>query len=404
MEIQRIHEILSDTAYVRTGGSEEELRCAEYLQSICRALGPEARLEAFEVPMYRVCKARLAVDGVEYSCKGYFNSGSGEVRAELCYPPNIDEISLQKCRGKIVLVDGALGARTYRKLIKNGALGFISYNGDVHYCDRDIDQKELRELAAEEPRIPGVLIHAADAVELVTQERRMAEITLVQETFSGLSHNVILDLPGEAEEWVILSAHYDSTALSCGAYDNMSGCIGLLQLAEYFARTPHRYGLRFLWCGSEERGLLGSKAYCAQHHEELEKLLLNINLDMLGCSMGKFVGFATANEKSKHYLECAAAEEGFSMETRYGIRSSDSNSFADQGVPAISFARYAPGNTATIHNRYDTAAVVKPAQLLEDLRFITAFTRRLVTAAQFPLEREISDKIREDLDGYFHRK
>ena len=34
-----------------------------------------------------------------------------------------------------------------------------------------------------------------------------------------------------------------------------------------------------LWCGSEERGLLGSKAYVAAHEEDLKKTVLNINLD-----------------------------------------------------------------------------------------------------------------------------
>ena len=43
-------------------------------------------------------------------------------------------------------------------------------------------------------------------------------------------------------------------------YDNMSGSVGILGIAEHFAKNPHRYGLRFIWCGSEERGLLGSKA------------------------------------------------------------------------------------------------------------------------------------------------
>ena len=30
-----IMKIFQDTAYIRTGGSEEELRCAQYLQSLC---------------------------------------------------------------------------------------------------------------------------------------------------------------------------------------------------------------------------------------------------------------------------------------------------------------------------------------------------------------------------------
>ena len=35
----------------------------------------------------------------------------------------------------------------------------------------------------------------------------------------------------------------------------------------------------------EERGLLGSKAYVRDHEEELDKIVLNINLDMIGTYM-----------------------------------------------------------------------------------------------------------------------
>lgn len=49
-----------------------------------------------------------------------------------------------------------------------------------------------------------------------------------QREYDGESHNVIAELPGKKEEWIVLTAHYDTTSLSHGAYDNMSGCAGLL--------------------------------------------------------------------------------------------------------------------------------------------------------------------------------
>ena len=36
MDIQKIDAILQETAYVRTGGSPDELRCALYLQQQCK--------------------------------------------------------------------------------------------------------------------------------------------------------------------------------------------------------------------------------------------------------------------------------------------------------------------------------------------------------------------------------
>ena len=111
----------------------------------------------------------------------------------------------------------------------------------------------------------------------------------------------------------MLTAHYDSTSLSHGAYDNMSGCAGLLGIMEAMKDKELNYGLRFVFCGSEERGLLGSKAYVRDHEKELEKVALNINLDMIGTYMGKFISCVSAEEKLAGYISYMAAEVGFRL-------------------------------------------------------------------------------------------
>ena len=49
MDIKYINQIFDETAYVRMGGSQEELKCAEYLKEQCAKLGLDAYLESFEV-------------------------------------------------------------------------------------------------------------------------------------------------------------------------------------------------------------------------------------------------------------------------------------------------------------------------------------------------------------------
>ena len=404
MNTNDVLQVLEDTAYTRTGGSPEELRCAEYLQSRCAALGIAAKLESFPVDMATMEEAEFLADGVSIPCKGYLCAGSGSVEAPFYYLRNTDEWSLSQCRGKIVMIDGYLGYWVYHDLLENGAVGFVTYDGNANYNDCDIDQRELRSYVSKGQLLPGVNINAKDAINLVKNGVNTARITLKQTQYEGKSQNVVADLPGENDEYIVLTAHYDSTSLSQGAYDNMSGSLGLLGIAEYFAKRNHRYGLRFVWCGSEERGLLGAKAYVAAHEAEREKLVLNINLDMIGCIMGKFVGHVCAEEKLLHYLTYFALERGFGIQVRHDVHSSDSTPFADAGIPALSFARYAPGNTATIHNRYDTAAVMSPEQLLADIEFLIAITDRMANAARLPVSREIPDSIKEKLDVYLARK
>ncbi len=404
MNPKQIMKLFEDTAYVRMGGSAEELHCAEYLKQCCETMGLEATLEAFDVDMATIEEAVLTIDGENIPCKGYLGAGSGEVEAPLYYLRNTDAYSLSLCKDKIVLIDGYLGYWMYQDILENGAVGFITYDGHVNYTDWDIDQRELRSYVSKGNKLPGVNINAKHAIALVEQGAQTAKITLKQQEYIGKSHNVILNMPGEIEAYLVLTAHYDSTSLSHGAYDNMSGSVGLLGIAEYFKDHPHRYGLRFIWCGSEERGLLGSKAYTAAHEEELKNVALNINLDMIGCIMGKFIGCCTAEEALVNYLNYFGAELGFGISVKQDVYSSDSTPFADKGVPALSFARIAPPNTATIHNSYDTAALISGEQMEKDIAFLIAFTQRMANACRCPVGRTIPDNMKEKLDIYLSRK
>ena len=404
MNAEQIMKIFADTAYIRMGGRPAEKQAAEYLQKKVAEFGLEAVQEPFDVPMGDIEEASFAVDGVQVPCKGYMCAGNAELEAPFYYLRSTDPWSLSQCRGKIVMIDGYLGYWVYHDILDNGALGFVTYDGNANYSDRDIDARELRSYVSQGNVIPGVNINAKDAIALIQKGVQTAKITLKQKEYTGSSQNVVLDIPGEVEEYIVFTAHYDSTPLSQGAYDNMSGSVGLLGVAEYFANHPHRYGLRFVWCGCEERGLLGSKAYCAAHEQELEKIVLNINLDMIGCIMGKFIACATAEEKLVSYIEYFAAERGFGMEASQGVYSSDSTPFADRGIPAVSFARIAPNNTATIHNSYDTMAVMKGEQMAEDIDFLIAFTERMANAKRCPVKREMPDNMKQKLDEYLCRK
>ena len=135
MKANDIMKIFADTAYVRMGGSAEELRTAQYLQQCCKEFGVDATIEAFDVDMATIEKAVLTVDGKEIPCKGYLCAGSGEVKAPFYYLRSTDAYSLSQCKGKIVMIDGYLGYWMYQDLLENGAVGFVTYDGDANYAD-----------------------------------------------------------------------------------------------------------------------------------------------------------------------------------------------------------------------------------------------------------------------------
>ena len=406
MDQETVKRILRDTDYVHASGTPEELRAAEYLKACCEELGVPARIEGFRVAMGDIEEARVIADGREIPCKGFACCGSGSVTAELAYLPSLDKVSLAKAKDKIVLLDTqGVGVFGYKDLMEAGAKGILFRYGNMFYPNEDIDERDLREhVVGEGRKVLCAMVNTKTAMELVKSRARTVTITVKQREYDGESHNVIAEIPGKNGKFIALTAHYDSTRLSHGSYDNMSGCVGLLGIMEKLRGKELNHGLRFVFCGSEERGLLGSKAYCRDHEGELDDIALNINLDMIGTYLGKFISCVTAEEKLAGYISYLAAELGFPVSVRMGVYSSDSTSFADKGVPALSFARLAGGDAAPIHCRYDTPEVLSPEQMLSDIDFIAEFTHRMACSVLCPVSRELPEKVKTELEEYMGRK
>ena len=406
MNTKALKQIFTDTDFVHRSGTPEELRVAEYLKARCEALGAAARIEAFPVPMAEIEETHVFADGKEIPAKGFFCCGSGEVEGELYYMPSQDRVSVAGAKDKIVLMDtSGIGFFGYQDLMKAGAKGILFQYGDLHNGNRDIDERDLRAaVVGEEKKVLCAMLHVSAAVALVKNKTKRVRIQIKQREYDGESHNVIAEIPGKTDEWIALSAHYDTTALSHGSYDNMTGCAGLLGVMDALKNKPLNYGLRLVFCGSEERGLLGSKAYVRDHEAELEKIALNVNLDMIGTIMGKFIARVSAEEALAHYITYMGAELGFPVSAKTGVYSSDSTPFADKGVPALSFARLANDSVAPIHCRFDRPDVLSMEQLQKDITFIAEFTRRMAMSAVCPVGRDIPDSVKKELDEYLFRK
>ncbi len=406
MTKEQLKQLFIDTDYPHASGTPEELKAAEYLKARCEALGVPAHLEGFRVAMADMEACSVTADGEDIPCKAFYGCGSGEVEGELCYVPALDPVSMAGAKDKILLLDTqGIGFYGYHDLMKAGARGILFQYGNMYYPHTDIDQRDLREaVVGAERKVLCAMIHSASAVELVRRKARNVRIAVRQREYDGESHNVVAVIPGKRDEFITLTAHYDSTSLSHGAYDNMTGCAGLLGVMDALKDTELNYGLRFVFCGSEERGLLGSKAYVRDHEDELKNIVLNINLDMIGSVMGKFIARVSAEDKLAHYLSYMGAELGFPVSAKTGVYSSDSTPFADKGVPVVSLARLAGGNVAPIHCRYDRMDVLSMDQLSRDIAFITEFTRRMSQAACCPVAREIPENVKKELDEYLFRK
>ncbi|MFQ5627761.1 MAG: M20/M25/M40 family metallo-hydrolase, partial [bacterium] len=95
--------------------------------------------------------------------------------------------------------------------------------------------------------------------------------------------NTIAKLPGSEKpnEYVILSAHFDSWDGASGATDNGTGTLTMMEamrILKKFYPNPKRTILVGHW-GSEEQGLNGSRAFVKDHPDIVENLQASFNQD-----------------------------------------------------------------------------------------------------------------------------
>jgi len=401
--------ILKNMEYVRTGGSSQELKCAKYIQSELKKLGLKSTIEEFPVQAASISKCSLQVTKPykeKINCLGYLNASSTKgLTKQLYYLRNTDnKVDLKNVKDKIVLLDKAgLGYWTFNDLINNGAAGFITITGELHEPNEDIDQKELRGTLRNLGSLPGVGINIKDMEKLIDSGAQEVKLILEQKEIKNVkSRNVVCNIKGEDDRTIIFTAHYDSTPLSKGVYDNATGSVGILKVAEYFATHKPKHNLIFVWCGSEERGLLGSKAYVKKHQKQLDKIDLCINLDMIGSKFGEFLCCVSGEDKLVNYVDYFASIKGFACRAYSGVYSSDSTPFADKGVPSLSFARMT--HITPIHCRYDDFSTISKDAIKEDVKFILEFAEVMANSVVIPVERTIPDSIKEKLDYYLFRK
>ena len=160
--------------------------------------------------------------------------------------------------------------------------------------------------------------------------------------------NTIAQIPGKElpNEYVILSAHFDSWDGATGATDNGTGTITMMEAARILKKiypNPKRTILVGLW-GSEEQGLNGSRAFVEDNPKIVAEVQAVFNQDN---GTGRVVrlsgqGFLHAYDYLGKWLEAVPKEITDEIDTTFpgvpGGGGSDYASFVAAGAPAFSLS------------------------------------------------------------------
>lgn len=411
---ERAFELLKKMSFERIAGTEKELECANILKQEIEKEGVNVEIEEFEIDSPEIYKTSFKVKKpVEYeiNCEAIGKSGNTPdegITAPLYYVENGMDANLIDVKGKIALLTGG-APETIDKLKDAGALAYIQVDGslfDSKEMITEIRKRHIRKKLDENYNFPGIIIHITDAEKLLRLNPEEVNIVVKQDcNKKAISHNVVATILGteNEDEIITLTAHYDSVIYSPGAWDNATGSVTIMELFHYFIKNKPKRTLKFIWCGSEEIGLIGSYNYCEKHKEELKKYLFNINVDMTGVLLGYDIAVCSCDESVAKYIDFIGKIEGFAIKTSIDMYPSDSSPFAMNDVPAVTFARLAPDGGAEIHSRKDVLNPLNPDKFINTVDFMIKFAEKIINSKVFPVSKEFSKELKEKIEQFKKR-
>lgn len=408
------YSLVERLSFVRYGGTKEELKAANILKEEIEKEGGHAELEEFKIAAYQIhtCKAEItapyvqSLEVVPYGLSGDLPDGGADLKIRYIERSSEEAFNhLEDLSDTAVLIN-MLDYEMYKLLVQKQAAAFIVINPEKWHnseANTDLVPRMLRPKMLELGKVPGFVIRAKDATEMVRNEAKSIHLELKQTECEHTSRNILAVIEGTEiqNESVVLTAHYDSVSVGTGSWDNATGSATLMSIYHHFLKNPPRRTMRFIWCGSEEQGLLGSKAYVAQHEELIPQIKFCFNFDMCGTVLGPNMIFITGSEALKTYAEQLCKEVGHSADLIVTVHSSDSAPFCDKGIPALGISRGT--RTAEIHTRYDVMTPLSAKQLYEDAQFAIFCISRVVNSAYLPVSTGMPEEMKKKLDAYFQR-
>jgi carboxypeptidase Q len=212
--------------------------------------------------------------------------------------------------------------------------------------------------------------------------------------------NIIGEIKGveKPNEYVILSAHFDSWDGATGATDNGTGTLTMMEAMRILKKVypnPKRTILVGHW-GSEEQGLNGSRGFVEDHPEIVANIQAVFNQDngtgRVTSLQGQ--GFLHAYDYLGRWLTKVPQNVRQYIETSFpgqpGTGGSDFASFVMAGAPAFSLSSLSwDYGTITWHTNRDTYDKI----VFDDLRNNAILTAVLAYAASEDLQKTSREKI-----------
>lgn len=193
--------------------------------------------------------------------------------------------------------------------------------------------------------------------------------------------NLVVTKKGRTDETIVIGAHYDRTDTGCGATDNWSGITIMAHVYKTLRPLDTAKSYVFVAFDQEEAGLKGSsKMLKALTESDIGKMCSMVNFDSFGQAYP--MGLKNASSpKMLRLAETLGKESGFKFNSiEIAGASSDSASFIEKKVPAITLSGLASNWTDILHSSSDKLEKVNIDSVYMGYRFGVVFISKLDSA------------------------
>ena len=400
---------------IDTGEYTQKAR--SYLDVLCsvkphRRTGSPGNREATDFFTKTVKKWDYTVDTTPFSCLDYETGNVSlvckektyeinvspfslacDVKAELVTVSTVEELESCQCKGKILLMLGAICAE--QLMPKN----FVFYNPDHHkriYVLLEEKQPAAIITATEKkPELVGALypfpmiedgdfdipsVYCTDTVgeEIAAETGEVCQLTIQARRIPATACNVIVHKNQEAPQKIAISAHIDAYWSTPGALDDASGTVVLLLLAQMLQDYEGKLGVEIVTFNGEDYYSAGGEMdYLRRYGQDFAKMVVAINVDDVGYRQGKTAySFYECPDEIKQKAHNVFGDYDGIM-AREPWYQGDHMIFVQNGRPAIAFtAEKITDLMATVtHTPRDTPEIVECGKLVEIARALNDFIR-----------------------------
>ena len=233
------------------------------------------------------------------------------------------------------------------------------------------------------PKIPAAAMSIPDAELINGMLKRDPNIVMSLNMTSenlgiATSYNVIAEVTGSSkpDEIVLIGAHLDSWDEGTGAIDDGAGVAIVTAAAKLIQDLPQKPArtVRVVLYAAEEVGLVGGKAYAAQHADELEKHYIAAESDF-GAGPIYQIDFNVAPNSFKQvqHQVSAMTRFGVALGTNDASGGPDVSMMPGLGVPVASLKQDGTDYFDYHHTPNDTLDKIDPKALAQNVAAYVQF-------------------------------